>query len=57
MTLPFTLAIDGGTAHAKGHLELVRTTYGVGQGPWSSAQWVALEVGVDVDVVAKKAGG
>ncbi len=57
VTLPFTLAIDGGTAHAKGHLELVRTIYGVGQGPWSSAQWVALEVGVDVDVVAKKAGG
>ena len=57
VTLPFTLAIDGVTAHAKGHLDLVRTTYGVGQGPWSSGQWVALEVGVDFDVLAKQAGG
>lgn len=57
VTLPFTLAIAGDTAHAKGHLDLVRTTYGVGQGPWSSAQWVALEVGVDFDVLAKRAGG
>ncbi len=57
VTLPFTLAITGDTAHARGHLDLVRTSYGVGQGPWSSAQWVALEVGVDLDVVAKKVGG
>ena len=57
VTLPFTLAVDGATAHAKGHLDLVRTTYGVGQGPWSSAQWVALEVGVDFDVLARQSGG
>lgn len=57
VTLPFTLTIAGDTAHAKGRAELVRTKFGVGQGPWSSGQWVALEVGVDVDLVAKKAGG
>ena len=57
VTLPFTLTVSGDTAHARGHLELVRTAYGVGQGPWSSGQWVALEVGVDLDVVARKAGG
>jgi len=57
VTLPFTLTITGDTAHAKGRAELVRTKFGVGQGPWSSGQWVALEVGVDVDLVAKKAGG
>jgi polyisoprenoid-binding protein YceI len=52
ITLPFTLAITGNTAHAKGHLNLVRTVFGVGQGAWTSGQWVALEVGVDVDIVA-----
>jgi polyisoprenoid-binding protein YceI len=50
--LPFTLTITGTTAHAKGHLNLVRTVFGVGQGAWSTGQWVALDVGVDVDIVA-----
>ena len=50
--LPFTLDITGTTAHAKGHLNLVRTLFDVGQGAWSSGQWVALDVGVDVDIVA-----
>jgi polyisoprenoid-binding protein YceI len=54
VTLPFTLAIAGNTAHAKGHLNLVRTLFGVGQGTWSSGQWVALDVGVDVDIVATR---
>jgi hypothetical protein len=31
-------------ARATGHLDLVRTDFGVGQGPWTSGQWVALEV-------------
>jgi polyisoprenoid-binding protein YceI len=52
VTLPFTLAITGTTGHAKGHFNLVRTVFGVGQGAWSSGQWVALEVEVDVDIVA-----
>jgi polyisoprenoid-binding protein YceI len=52
--LPFTLTIDGATAHAKGRLQLVRSAFGVGQGPWSTGQWVALEVGVDVDLVATR---
>ena len=52
--LPFTLTIDGDHAHAKGRLELVRTQFGVGQGPWASGQWVALEVGVDVDLFASR---
>lgn len=53
--LPFTLALDGVTAHAKGRLELTRTSFGVGQGTWSSGQWVALEVGVDLDLIATRA--
>ena len=54
ITLPFTLAITGATAHAKGHLSLVRTLFGVGQGTWSGGQWVALDVGVDIDIVATR---
>jgi polyisoprenoid-binding protein YceI len=54
IVLPFTLAITGTTAHAKGHLSLVRTLFGVGQGTWSSGQWVGLDVGVDIDIVATR---
>jgi polyisoprenoid-binding protein YceI len=56
VVLPFTLDIAGDQAHAKGHLTLVRTGFGVGQGVWATADWVALEVGVDVDLTAMKSG-
>ena len=56
VVLPFTLAIDGDKATAKGHLSLVRTGFGVGQGVWATGEWVALDVGVDVDLTATKAG-
>ena len=52
VVLPFTLTIKEGKAIAKGHLTLIRTDYGVGQGAWSTGEWVALEVGVDVGIVA-----
>jgi polyisoprenoid-binding protein YceI len=54
LTLPLTLTIDGRSAHAKGHVELNRHTFGIGQGPWAIDQWVAFEVGVDIDVTATK---
>ncbi len=54
VTLPFTLTITGNTAVADGKLPLVRTDYGVGQGDWSSGQWVALQVDVTVHLVATK---
>lgn len=57
VTLPFRLSLDGGQARAVGHLDLVRTEFGVGQGPWASGQWVALMVGVDVDLVASTKPG
>ncbi len=58
VTLPFTLTVSGGTAHAVGHLDLVRTDYGVGQGSWANDSMVALQVGVDIDVTASaKSGG
>ena len=37
------------------HAALVRGAFGVGQGPWASGQWVGLDVGVDVDIVATRA--
>jgi len=52
VTLPFHLTLDGGTAHATGRVGLVRTEFGVGQGAWASGQGVALDVGVEVDIVA-----
>jgi polyisoprenoid-binding protein YceI len=52
LTLPFHLSVDGGTAHAVGRVGLIRTDFGVGQGVWATGQWVALDVGVDVDLVA-----
>jgi polyisoprenoid-binding protein YceI len=56
VVLPFTLDISGAAAHAKGHLDLARTAFGVGQGAWASGQWVGLNVGVDIDVTATRAG-
>ena len=52
--LPFTLDINGAAAHAKGHASLLRRDFGIGQGPWSSDQWVAFEVDIDVDIVATR---
>ncbi|WP_212377310.1 YceI family protein [Acetobacter persici] len=54
VTLPFTLDINGSALHVKGHLDLVRSAFGVGQGPWATGQWVALEVGVDLDITAQR---
>jgi|SRR5579859_2801209 len=54
LTLPFTLDVNGSTAHAKGHASLVRTAFGIGQGAWGSDQWVAFDVGIDIDVSATK---
>jgi polyisoprenoid-binding protein YceI len=52
VVLPFNLTIKDGKAQAKGHLTLVRTDFGVGQGVWKTDEWVALDVGVDVDISA-----
>jgi polyisoprenoid-binding protein YceI len=54
ITLPFTLAITGDTAKADGKVQLIRTDYGVGQGEWSTAQYVALDVAVTLTIVANK---
>jgi len=53
LTLPFTLDVSGKTATAKGSISLTRTDYGVGQGSWSSGDWVGLNVGVNFTLVAQ----
>lgn len=55
VVLPFTLQIDGANARAKGRVSLLRNAFGIGQGAWNNDQWVAFEVGVDIDIVAAKA--
>ncbi|MCW6511010.1 YceI family protein [Lichenifustis flavocetrariae] len=55
VTLPFTLKVNGDTAHATGKVNLVRTAFGVGQGNWSSDQYVGFDVNVDLDLTAKRA--
>lgn len=52
VTLPFELTIEGNQAHAVGRTKLVRTDFGVGQGSWSNGDMVALDVTVDLDLVA-----
>jgi polyisoprenoid-binding protein YceI len=54
LILPFTLDANGKSAHARGHVDLSRTAFGVGQGTWASGQWVGLAVGVDFDIVATR---
>jgi polyisoprenoid-binding protein YceI len=54
ISLPFILEVDGATAHVVGHAGFVRSVFGVGQGPWATGQWVALDVGIDVDIVATR---
>ncbi len=55
LTLPFHLEIAGNAAHATGSVALARTDFGVGQGEWKSAEWVAIPVAVNFDFVATTA--
>ena len=48
VVVPMTIEVNGTPLHASGKLDLVRTDYGVGQGTWTSGQWVALEVVVEL---------
>lgn len=50
--LPFTLAITGDRAVAKGETTLLRTDFGVGQGEYSTDEWVGLDVKVSVEIEA-----
>jgi polyisoprenoid-binding protein YceI len=50
--LPFTLEIKDSIAHVKGHVDLMRNLFGVGQNAWATDEYVAFPVGIDVDLVA-----
>jgi polyisoprenoid-binding protein YceI len=50
--LPFTLEIKDGVAHAKGHVDLMRNLFGVGQNAWATDEYVGFPVGIDVDLIA-----
>lgn len=54
VAMPFTLDLTGDDAHAKGKLDIVRTDYGVGQGEWSTADTVGLNVSITFDLIARK---
>ncbi len=56
VVLPFSLVIDGDTAKVSGELEILRTDYNVGIGQWASADPVAFEVRVTVDLTAQRGG-
>ena len=51
VVMPTTIEVSGDTLHASGHLDLVRTDYGVGKE--TGAQWVDLEVVATFDVAAR----
>ena len=52
LVLPFKLEIKEGTAHVTGHLDVMRTAFGVGQHEWSSDEYVGFAVGIDIDLTA-----
>ena len=54
ITLPFTLAISGRTAHMKGTAHVMRTDFGVGQGDWAAPTPVSRDVSVTIDLTATK---
>jgi len=54
LTLPFILDVSGDRAVMTGSVALNRGDYKVGQGAWSTDEWVSLNVEVDVKVTATR---
>jgi polyisoprenoid-binding protein YceI len=54
VVLPFSLTINGNTAHMKGTAHVMRTDFGVGLGTWSAPTPVAHDVTVTIDLVATR---
>ncbi|MEI9993641.1 MAG: YceI family protein [Rhizomicrobium sp.] len=55
VTLPFTLAISGNTAHMVGRTVVSRIDFGLGSGEWAGETPVAHAVTITVDLTATKA--
>jgi polyisoprenoid-binding protein YceI len=54
VTIPFTLMPTGDTAVIKGGFTIKRTDFAIGEGQWSTGQWIGLDVAVAIDAVAVK---
>jgi polyisoprenoid-binding protein YceI len=54
INLPFTLALDGGTAHMTGIAHVLRTDFGLGQGQWAASDPVAHDVAITIDLFATR---
>lgn len=54
ITLPFTLAIAGRTAHMIGTAHVLRTDFGLGQGEWAAPSPIAHDVSISVDLTASQ---
>jgi len=54
LTLPFSLTISGDRASADGEVSLLRTDFGVGQGDFSTGEWVGLDVKVAIHIEAAR---
>jgi polyisoprenoid-binding protein YceI len=54
LDLPFTLAIAGDAATARAEATLMRGDFGVGQGEFSTDEWVGFEVKVSISLVASR---
>ena len=52
VTVPFDIEIVDGVATMNSELSLNRSDYGVGQGAWAKGEWVDLEVGLEITIVA-----
>jgi polyisoprenoid-binding protein YceI len=52
IVLPFTFDIEDGVAHAKGHFELMRNLFGVGQNAWATDEYVGFPVVIHVELIA-----
>jgi len=54
LTIPFSLDINGNEAVAKGDVDVIRTDFGIGQGPFASGDQVELSVKVRFQFTATK---
>ena len=52
VTLPFTLTINGKSAHMVGTADIMRNQYSVGTGQWAAPDPVAYDVKVNIDLTA-----
>ena len=54
ITLPFSLAMDGGTAVVSGSIDLNRRDFNIGDGDWANDRLVAFDVQVEFEIVAAR---